>query len=56
MLFSKCAVCDSETLQFSKQQEASGLLSSLTIKTHSSKIPLILLRSFFVLIVLNKSI
>ena len=30
---SKCAVCDSEKSKFIKQQEASGLLSSLEIKT-----------------------
>ena len=29
MLLSKCAVCDSRKLKFIKEQEASGLLSSL---------------------------
>ena len=38
MLLSKCEVCDSKK---SKNQEASGLLSSLGIKTTSSNIPLV---------------
>ena len=33
MLLSKCAVCDSKKSKFIKEQEASGLLSSLGIKT-----------------------
>ena len=33
MLLSKFAVCDSKKSKFIKQQEASGLLSSLGIKT-----------------------
>ena len=41
MLLSKCAVCDSKKLKFIKQQEASGLLSRLGIKTSLSKIPLV---------------
>ena len=41
MLLSKCAVCDSERLKFIKEQETSGLLSSLGIKTTLSKIPLV---------------
>ena len=41
MLLSKCAVCDSEKSKFIKQQEASGLLSNLGIKTPLSKIPLV---------------
>ena len=32
MLLSKCAMCDSKNSKFIKQQEASGLLSSLGIK------------------------
>ena len=40
MLLSKCAVCDRKKLKFIKEQEASGLLSSLGIKTPESKIPL----------------
>ena len=38
-LLSKCAVCDSKKLKFIKEQEASGLLSTLGIKT--LKIPLV---------------
>ena len=34
----KCAVCNSKKSKFIKQQEASGLLSSLVIKTHLNKI------------------
>ena len=33
MLLLKCAVCDSEKSKFIKEQETSGLLSSLGIKT-----------------------
>ena len=38
MLLSKYAVCDSKKSKFIKEQEASGLLSSLGIKTHLSEI------------------
>ena len=41
MLLSKCSVCGSKKLIFIKQQEASGLLSSLRIKTYLSEIPLV---------------
>ena len=41
MLLSKCAVYDSKKSKFIKQQEASGLISSLGIKTPLSKIPLV---------------
>ena len=41
MLLSKCAVCASKKSKFMKQQEASGLLSSLGIKTPLSKNPLL---------------
>ena len=41
MLLSKCAVCDSEKSKFIKQEEDTGLLSSLEIKTPLSKIPLV---------------
>ena len=41
MLLSKCAVCNSKKSKFIKQQEASGLLSSLGIKTPLNKIPLL---------------
>ena len=45
-------MCDSKKSKFIKQQEASGLLSSLGIKTPLNKIPVVSL--FFVLIALNK--
>ena len=38
MLLSKCEVCDSKKSKFIKEQEASGLLSSLGIKTPLNKI------------------
>ena len=38
VLLSKCAVCDSKKSKFIKEQEASGLLSSLGIKTPLNKI------------------
>ena len=41
MILSKCEVCDSKKLKFIKEQEASGLLSSLGIKKHLNKIPLL---------------
>ena len=41
MLLSKCAVFHSKKLKFFKQQEASGLLSSLRIETPLSKYPLV---------------
>ena len=41
MFLSKHAVCDSKKLKFTKQQEGSGLLSSLGIKTPLNKIPLV---------------
>ena len=40
-LLSKCAVCDSKKLKFIKEEEPSGLLSSLGIKTPLSKISLV---------------
>ena len=40
-LLSKSEVCDSKKLKFFKDQEASGLLSSLGIKAPLSKIPLV---------------
>ena len=39
-LLSECAVCDSKKSKFIKDQEASGLSSSLEIRTTLSKIPL----------------
>ena len=41
MLLSKCVVCNSKKSKFVKQQERSGLLSSLGIKTPLNKIPLL---------------
>ena len=41
MVTPKCAVCGSKKLRFIKEQEASGLLSSLGIKTSLSQIPLV---------------
>ena len=41
MLLPKCQVCDSEISKLMKEQEASGLLSSLEIKTPLSEIPLV---------------
>ena len=38
MLLSKCALCDSKKLKFIKEQETSGLSSSLEIKTPFNKI------------------
>ena len=40
MLLSKCAVYDSKNSKFIKEQEASGLLGCLGIKTSLNKIPL----------------
>ena len=41
MCLSKCVVCDSKKSTFIKEQDVSGLLSSLGIKTTLSKIPLV---------------
>ena len=41
MLLLKCAVCDSKKLKFSKEQEASGLVSSLEINTPLNKMLLL---------------
>ena len=41
MLLSECVVCDSKKSKFIKEQEASGLLSSLGIKAPLRKIPLL---------------
>ena len=53
MLSSKCAVCDSKKSKFIKQQVASGLLSSLAIKTPSNKVSLL---AFFCFRGINKLI
>ena len=41
IILSKYVVCDNKKLKFIKEQEASGLLSSLGIKTPLNKIPLL---------------
>ena len=41
MLLSKCEVYDNKKLKFIKEQKATGLLSSLGIKTFLNKIPLL---------------
>ena len=46
MILSKSAVCDIKKSRFIKEQQASGLLSSLGLKTPSSQIPLVGLRLF----------
>ena len=46
MILSKCVVCDRKKLRFIKEQEPSGLLSSLGIKTPLSGIPLLGRRLF----------
>ena len=45
MLLSKCAVCGSKRSRFIKKQEASGILSSLGLKTPLSRV--LLLRDIF---------
>ena len=46
MLLSKCGVSHSKKSKFIKQQEASGLLSILGIKSSLSKSPLVVLLLF----------
>ena len=41
MVLSKCAVRARKNSKFIKQQEVSGLLSSLGVKTPLSKVPLV---------------
>ena len=41
MVLPKCAVCDSKRSKFIKDQKASGLLSSLELKTPLTKISLL---------------
>ena len=38
MIFSKCAICGSKKSRFFKKEEASGVLSSLRLKTPLNKI------------------
>ena len=46
MPLSKCTVCDRKKSKFIKEQEASGLLSTLRIKAPLSKIPLLVSHMF----------
>ena len=41
MILSKCAICSSKKLRFTKKQEASEILSNLGLKTPLRKIPLL---------------
>ena len=41
MILSKCAICGNKKSKFIKKQEAKGLLSSLSIRTTLSKIPVL---------------
>ena len=46
MLSSNCAVCGSKKSKFIKEQEASGILSSLGIRTPLTQVPLLGLALF----------
>ena len=41
MILSKCAICDDKKSRFSKNQEAKGLLSNLSVTTPLSKVPIL---------------
>ena len=41
MILSKCTICDSKKSKFIKKQEASGILSSVLIRTPLIKIPVL---------------
>ena len=41
MILSKCAICGSKKSKFINKQEASGLLSKLSIKKPLSKVPIL---------------
>ena len=41
MILSKCTICGSKKSRFIKNQGASGILSSLGLKTPLSKVPLL---------------
>ena len=41
MVLSKCAICGSKKSRFIKNQEATGLLSKLGIKTPLRKVPIL---------------
>ena len=40
MVLSKCVICGSKKLRFIKNQEATGLLSNLVVRTPLSKVPI----------------
>ena len=46
MILSKCAICGGKKSKFIEKQEASRILSNLSLKTPLSKVPL--LRDIFV--------
>ena len=41
MILSKCAICDSKISKFIKEEQATGLLSNLGLRTPLNKIPLL---------------
>ena len=41
ILSSECTICGHRKSRFVKEQEASGILSSVVIRTHLSKIPVL---------------
>ena len=41
MILSKCTICDGKKSRFSKNQEAKGLLSNLSVTTPLSKVPIL---------------
>ena len=41
MILSTCAICDSKTSKFIKEQQAKGLLSNLGLRTPLNKIPVL---------------
>ena len=41
VILSKCAICDGKKSRFSKNQEAKGLLSNLSVTTPLSKVPIL---------------
>ena len=41
MILAKCAICNIRKSKFTKMQEASGILSAVSIRTPLSKIPVL---------------
>ena len=41
MILSECAICGSKKSKFMKKQEVNGMLSNLSLKTPSNKVPLL---------------